>query len=180
MRGSRPGWYFEPGKHGGTINDIGVHGIDMTEWMTGLRFTEINAARTWNAIPKDRAFFNDAGQFMLTMENGCGVLGDVSYFSPDSCGYSLPYYWNFMFWGTKGVIRASPQGDTVELALNGRKNLSHVSRSTQAPCDYLTQFLLDIKGRPGDLNTETVLRASRTALKVQETADKKNPGVRLV
>ena len=24
----RPGWYFEPGKHGGTINDIGIHAFD--------------------------------------------------------------------------------------------------------------------------------------------------------
>ncbi|MFH1571023.1 MAG: Gfo/Idh/MocA family oxidoreductase, partial [Gemmatimonadota bacterium] len=25
LLGSRPGWYFEPGMHGGTINDIGIH-----------------------------------------------------------------------------------------------------------------------------------------------------------
>ncbi|MEI9897337.1 MAG: Gfo/Idh/MocA family oxidoreductase [Chthoniobacter sp.] len=35
LPGSRPGWYFEEGKHGGTINDIGIHAFDFVPWMTG-------------------------------------------------------------------------------------------------------------------------------------------------
>ncbi|MCP4516547.1 MAG: EamA family transporter, partial [Delftia sp.] len=27
--GERPAWYFEPGRHGGTITDIGVHAVDL-------------------------------------------------------------------------------------------------------------------------------------------------------
>lgn len=180
MQNSRPKWYFEKGKHGGTINDIGIHGIDIIEWITGLHFTEINAARTWNAFAKGYEFFNDAAQFMLTMENGCGVFGDVSYFSPDSCGYSLPYYWNFMFWGTKGIIRANLKDETVEMSCNGSKGLSYISQPAQVQPDYLDQFLMDIKGKPLDLDTETVIDITRKTLKIQAAADKGMPKISLL
>ncbi len=36
MYGKRPGWYFEVGKHGGVINDIVIHGIDLICYLTGL------------------------------------------------------------------------------------------------------------------------------------------------
>ncbi len=171
MWGSRAGWYFEQGKHGGTINDIGIHGIDIVEWMTGMKFTEINAARSWNAFAKECPHFNDAAQFMLTMENGCGVQGDVSYFAPDSCGYSLPYYWDFKIWGTNGVVRVSNDNDHIEAALNGNRGVSMVSTCSEVSPNYLEQFLADIAGEPGDLDTATVLRSSRVTLKIQQAAD---------
>ena len=179
LKNSRPKWYFEEGKHGGVINDIAIHGIDIVEWVTGLEFVEVNAARSWNATAGDCKFFNDAGQFMLTMSNGCGVLGDISYFSPDSCGYSLPYYWNFFFWGSKGVIRANLSDETIEMACDGEKTLQRIPRPANKPPDYLAQFLADIEGRPLELSTEIVLSASRKTLMIQGVADRKIQGVRL-
>ena len=100
MLGKRPGWYFEEGKHGGTINDLAIHAIDCLPWITGLEFETANAARCWNAFAPEYPHFHDGAQMMLTMDNGCGVLGDVSYFMPDKAGYSLPFYWRYTFWGT--------------------------------------------------------------------------------
>jgi predicted dehydrogenase len=177
--GTRPAWYFEAGKHGGTINDIAIHGIDIIEWMTGMKFTAINGARTWNAFATECPHFNDAGQFMLTMENGCGVMGDVSYFAPDSCGYVLPYYWDFKIWGTNGVVRATSQGDHIEAALNGNKGISMVSTCSEVPPNYLEQFLSDLAGAPGDLDTATVIRSSRVTLKIQHAADKGMTSIKL-
>jgi predicted dehydrogenase len=51
---TRPVWYFEPGKHGGTINDIGIHAFDFVPWMTGHGWREVVWARSWNG--KARAF----------------------------------------------------------------------------------------------------------------------------
>jgi predicted dehydrogenase len=104
MFGTRPGWYFEPGKHGGTINDIAIHAINTIAWITGRRFTMVNSARNWNARLKEVPHFKDAAQMMLTMDNGCGVLGDVSYLIPDSFGYGHPLYWRFLFWGSAGML----------------------------------------------------------------------------
>ena len=41
LLGSRPGWYFEQGKHGGTIADIGIHAIDALPWVTGHQWSKI-------------------------------------------------------------------------------------------------------------------------------------------
>ena len=68
------------------MNDIAVHTIDYIRWETGLEFGSINAA-----LPQVPDFKN-AAQAMLTLQNGCGVLGDVSYLSPDGFGYQFPHY----------------------------------------------------------------------------------------
>jgi predicted dehydrogenase len=180
MQNSRPKWYFEGEKHGGTINDIAIHGLDLVEWITGESFTEINSARTWRSpFVKGDADFNDAGQFMMTMSNGCGVLGEVSYFMPNSCGYSLPYYWEFTLWGTKGIIRANLKNEYVELTHNGDKGISYIAQPFQIQPDYLEQFLADIKGNSVELNTEKIISISRKTLKLQEAADKSMPSIKL-
>ena len=51
--GTRPMWYFEAGKHGGTINDIAIHGIDALRFVTGLAFRRpVTAPSSW---PNSRA-----------------------------------------------------------------------------------------------------------------------------
>ena len=172
-RGSRPGWYFEPGKHGGTINDIAVHAVDLIPWITGLRFTTVNAARSWNAFADDVPHFKDAGQVMLTMDNGCGVLGDVSYFIPDTQGYTFPLYWRTTFWGRQGVIETASPSESILIGMAGEKEVRRQPLGPGAPGGYLTSFLHDIAGAPDPdgLSTDTVLRASRVTLTAQHAAD---------
>jgi predicted dehydrogenase len=179
MWGTRPGWYFEKGKHGGTINDIAVHGIDYLTWATGMKFTELTTASTWNAFADECPIFDDAGQFMAKMENGCGVIADVSYFAPDSCGYALPHYWEFTIWGRKGVARTFAANDNVQLSLNGDKNTKSIPAATEIQDDYLAQFLSELAGNPEDLTTAKVIESARITLKIQQAADNKTAYVAL-
>lgn len=181
LLGTRPDWYFEPGKHGGTINDIGVHALDALPWITGLEWDTIHAARCWNAFAPQYPHFEGAGQLMLTMENGAGVLGDVSYMMPDSSGYTLPFYWRMTFWGRKGVLElSSTQGDIV-LALDGESSVRHEPLFDGDPGGYLRAFLHDIAGATGqdELCTADSLRVTRTALLVQRAADNRLFDIRL-
>jgi len=173
LLGTRPGWYFEPGKHGGTINDIAIHALDAIPWITGLQFATVNAARCWNAFAAGYPHFEGAGQMMLTLENGAGVLGDVSYMMPDSSGYALPLYWRMTFWGRKGVFEVSYNVPHASLALNGEKGVRQVPLSEANPGGYLRSFLRDVQGVSiGDeLCTAQSLRAARLALTIQKVAD---------
>jgi len=173
LLGSRASWYFEPGKHGGTINDIAIHAVDALPWITGLQFTTVNAARTWNAFAPDFFHFHDAAQLMLTMDNGCGVLGDVSYFMPDSMGYTLPHYWRMTFWGRQGVLETSATSDHIWMALNGESAPRKEALPPGNPAGYLHAFLRDIAGttRADELTTADVLKSARTALLIQAVAD---------
>jgi predicted dehydrogenase len=165
---SRAKWYFEPGKHGGTITDIGIHAIDAIPWMTGLEFETINAARCWNAFAPDYPHFEDGGQMMLTMDNGCGVLGDVSYFMPDKGGYSSPYYWRMTIWGREGVLETATASTAITQTVNGElveRPLADVKER------YFEQFVKDIQGEDVELNSAAVIHSMRAVLKIQQAAD---------
>ena len=169
--GSRPMWYFEKGKHGGTINDIAIHGIDFITWATGLEFKTVNSARCWNSVPKDYPFFKDGAQLMMTMNNGCGVLGDVSYFAPDKLKFSLPQNWRFTFWGTEGVLEVSAAG--IQLAQKGEEKMIVPELPQATPGNYLQNFIDEINGvyKTGGICTESVIKSTRACLTAQKTAD---------
>ncbi|MEW6750213.1 MAG: Gfo/Idh/MocA family oxidoreductase [Candidatus Latescibacterota bacterium] len=172
MLGSRPSWYFEPGKHGGTITDIGIHAIDALPWMTGLQLCTINAARSWNAFVPQYPEFHDAGQMMLTMSNGCGVLGDVSYHGPEGMGYRTPFYWRMTFWGREGVIEGGPTMDAITVVGARDQEVRHEPLPAARHGGYLRAFLDDIAGRRPEngLDTDAVLTSMRRAILVQEAA----------
>jgi len=174
MLDERPSWYFEPGMHGGTINDIGVHAVDYIPWATGMRISKINSARSWNAFAKKYPYFKDAGQMMLTMENGCGILGDVSYFSPDSHGYGLPFYWRFTVYGTGGIVETSATSKNIIFAKNGEKQISFLNLPEPDDGGYFKAFIDDINGtrEPDKLNTYDVILSSYIALLIQDAGDK--------
>jgi predicted dehydrogenase len=173
MPDSRPGWYFEEGKHGGTINDIGIHAIDGLPWLTGLAIARVTAARSWNALAVKAPHMHDCGQMMLELENGAGVLGDVSYLLPDSHGYSHPYYWRFTFWGSKGVLETAYNSDCLTVSMLGESEPRSIALAAGRPAGYLQDFIDDINGvgSAGASDTESVIASSLTTLRIQHAAD---------
>lgn len=173
LPGTRPSWYFEPGKHGGTINDIVIHAVDAIPWITGQPFTVLHAARTWNALAREHPHFRDGGQIMASLGNACGVLGDVSYFMPNSMGYSLPHYWRMTFWGEKGMVETSTTADSILVALDGEPQPRLEPLPEGNPAGYFKAFLAEIAGqsRPDQLTTDVILTATRQALTMQWAAD---------
>ena len=101
--GNRPMWYFEKGMHGGTLNDLAIHGVDLIADLTGLRMKKVNAARCWNAFATQEKDFKDCAIYMATLENEAGVLADISY-SATPLVYKTDIYWNFKFWCDKGLV----------------------------------------------------------------------------
>jgi len=102
--GKRAGWYFEKGKHGGVINDIAVHGIDLVRMFTGSDVDSVIGAREWNFYAREVPSFLDSAQFMIKMKSGAGVVADVSYSAPSEYGYTHPSYWHFRIFGKEGMI----------------------------------------------------------------------------
>ncbi|MDD4097466.1 MAG: Gfo/Idh/MocA family oxidoreductase [Lentisphaeria bacterium] len=170
---TRPKWYFTPGCHGGTITDIGIHAIDLLPWLTGRGLAEVTAARAWNAKAAAAPCFKDCAQFMLRMENGGGVLGDVSYLSPDHCGYGVRQYWRLTVHGDGGVLESQNGEKTVHCALNGDPAPRDLPVDEGPYGSYLEDFLNDMAGNLSacDLTTAGVLHSMRQTLIVQQAAD---------
>ena len=177
MLGKRPAWYFEPGKHGGTINDIAIHAIDLIPWLTGRTITQATAARAWNARLPQFPHFQDAAQVMLGLDNGGGVLGDLSYLAPDGVGYAVEQYWRVTCHGDGGVIETNYNAKAVTLAVG--TEVKTVPAEANRPAGCLDAFLDDIAGnlKDGALDTATVLEVSRRTLLIQEAADRNQTNV---
>ena len=162
----RPSWYFEDGKHGGTINDLAIHGIDLVRMLTGLEFAKTDAARVWNSYAFKTKNFKDAALFMARLENGAGVLADVSYSAP-SQAFKMPSYWEFRFWCEKGMLSFNYVDNKVTLYKEGETQAEVFEGVTDCG-DYLDEFI------NGTSDTENVLNSTETALLIQKDADK-NP-----
>ncbi len=167
--GTRPMWYFEEGKHGGTINDIAIHGIDALRYITGLEFVKTTAARTWNAYAKEVPFFNDCAQLMAEYEGGAGVMADVSYAAQTATAGQMPSYWRFNIWGEKGAVEFR----------YGENKLIFADRDSVKPeeiaCVPVTENWLHDFAKDYDENTLLdVIASSKAALEIQQAADQAN------
>jgi predicted dehydrogenase len=168
----RPGWYFQAGMHGGTINDLAIHALDLIPWLTGRSFKSIVAARVWNARA-DKDFFQDGAQLMLTLDNDGGVLGDVSYLSPEKCGYGLDQYWRLTVHGSGGLIEGSLLHDSLKLITHEDASPQQLSAADNDLESYLDDFLAEIGGAPScdGLTTPSVIQSSRLALLAQQVGE---------
>ena len=168
--GRRPEWYYEPGMHGGVINDIAIHGIDVLNFALGLAVDKTIAARCWNKFAECEPSFRDSAQLMLTANNGAGILADVSYAIPDGIEFSLPYYWQFYIWGTKGTISLSLNEEKSFYFLKGCDSPILLNEKT-VEIDYLTDFRNLVADKENVvLSMEEVFHATRSTLLVQNQA----------
>ncbi|MBQ2955908.1 MAG: Gfo/Idh/MocA family oxidoreductase [Clostridia bacterium] len=166
--GSRPGWYFEEGKHGGTINDIAIHGVDVLRYMTGLEFVRPVSARTWNAYAKEVPHFNDCAQFMAEYEGGAGLIADVSYAAQTKSGWQLPSYWRFTVWGEAGSVEFKYGTGKVYYAD------SECTEAIEISCEPVEETWLTDFVKPFDAAAlRDVLASQEAVLTIQKAADDK-------
>ena len=166
----RPEWYFEKGRHGGTINDIMVHGIDSVAYLTGQPVVEVLAARAWNMEPAEAPFFQDCDQALFRLANGAGAMMEASYKAPKG----HPSNWTARLWGTQGDLTAMASGEitlrragepakTIEAKVENRSNVGD-------------DFLHETGGLPGhrpELTTAESLDSTEKAVRTQWAADEK-------
>src|SRR5205085_3438065 len=142
--------------------------------LTGRELIECIAARAWNARlpqPASGGHFQDAAQIMLKMDNGGGVLGDVSYLSPDGLKYSAPQYWRITIHGDAGMIETKYAATTVMLAQTADASPQILPAEPDRPAGRLDAFLAEISGAARDesaLTTRHVLDATRKTLLIQQ------------
>ncbi|MDP6442986.1 MAG: Gfo/Idh/MocA family oxidoreductase [Pirellulaceae bacterium] len=180
LRGKRPGWYFEDGLHGGTLNDIAIHAIDMIPWATGHEISTVVGARCWNARVAECPSFRECGQAMLTLANGAGIICDVSYLTPDSFAYAFPHYWRFCLWGDAGTLVASLNDSRLTLYRDGETDAVQIELPAGNPGGYLNAFLAETRGETDlPLTSADALKATRTTLLIQQAADQGRGNVEL-
>ena len=165
--GNRPMWYFEKGMHGGTLNDLAIHGVDLITHLTGLCMAEVNAARCWNAYATEQKDFKDCATYMATLENGAGVLADISYSAPPLV-YATDIYWNFKFWCDNGLVTFNWVETDVKVYKLGEAQ-PKVLQGVKDDKNYLDDFLDEIE-KDEKAMTDSVLCTTYHALLLQSKA----------
>jgi len=165
--GSRPNWYFEEGKHGGTLNDIMIHGIDMVRWITGAEYEKVIAAGASGVQDSPApASFQQSAQCFLQLDNGARLFGDASYLCPE--GHGSP--WRFYLWGSRGhIYYESGQAPVVQPA--GEPEYTAEPADFQ-PLDPFEDFARQVQfGEDGYLTMDECLKSTMAALTAQAAAD---------
>lgn len=162
--GTRPMWYFEPGKHGGTINDLMIHGFDLVRWATGLEFTKVIFADAWNRRAPNN--MQDAAQMALEFGNNAKYLGDCSYMAAEGG----PEHWRFFLWGTEGSIAHDGHQFIWTRAGEG---VQEITPCNQPPTnDPFEDFMESLHtGRQRWMSTEECLAAEAVAVQTQLAGD---------
>ena len=77
----RPAWFWEPGRYGGIICDIGSHQFDQFLFFTGSNRGEIVASQAGNVHHPEHPHFQDFGDVVVRGNGGTGYIR-LDWFTP--------------------------------------------------------------------------------------------------
>lgn len=150
----RPGWFWDPARHGGIICDIGSHQFDQFLYFTGSTSGEIVAAQVRNVRHPEHPAFQDFGDAMVRGNGGTGYIR-VDWFTPDG----LPTWGDtrLTILGTDGYIEVRKNVD-----LAGRAGPNHLFIADRAGVRYIDCKAVDLPF--GRQLVDDVLNRTETAM----------------
>ncbi|HNQ88944.1 MAG TPA: Gfo/Idh/MocA family oxidoreductase [Verrucomicrobiota bacterium] len=83
---SRPAWFWDPGKYGGILVDLGCHQIEQFLFYTGARSARVLQSQVANHHCPAHPAFEDFGEALLAADNGSTHYCRVDWFTPDGLG----------------------------------------------------------------------------------------------
>jgi predicted dehydrogenase len=144
--GSRPEWFGDKDKYGGTIGWVGIHAFDFINFVTGLGFSKVAAMQSNFSHPK-RPACEDNCTIISELSNGGHCTVSVDLFRPSSARSHGDDWIRVV--GTKGIIEARGSDNTCRVLVDTEK-----PESIELPqkSKIFKEFLLSLSG---DRNIET-------------------------
>jgi predicted dehydrogenase len=170
---TRPEWFWDPERYGGTLCDLGSHQADEFVYFTGSTSAEVAMSRVANVNHPDRPKFQDFGDMMISGDGGFGYFR-VDWFTPDGLGVFGDER-TFLL-GTEGYIEMRKTVD-----ITGRQGADHVLIADRKSARYIDcknlsmpfgqQFVQDIVNRTHVAQDQAAaLLATELVLKGQKNA----------
>ena len=179
---TRPDWFFDPGKAGGILCDIGSHQCDQFLYYTGSEAAEVAFAQTGNFNTAGYPAYQDFGDMSVRSDHATGYIR-IDWFTPD--GLATWGDGRTFILGTDGYIEmrkyidiAGRQGGNHLFLVNQKETL-YVDCS-QVPMPYGEQLVNDVAGRTETAMTQDhCFLATELALRAQEIAHSLTGGITL-
>jgi predicted dehydrogenase len=170
---SRPDWFWDPLRYGGTLCDLGTHQADEFVFYTGSTVAEVTASQVANVKYRHRPNFQDFGDMMVNGNGGLGYFR-VDWLTPDGLG-AFGDERTFIL-GTEGYVEMRK---TIDIA--GRTGGDHVLIVDRKSARYIDcsklvlpfgpRFVEDIVNRTQVAqNQAAALLATELVLKAQKNA----------
>jgi predicted dehydrogenase len=156
--GTRPDWFGDTDKYGGTIGWVGIHAFDYINYITGLDFTKVAAMQS-NFAHSERPACEDNCALVAELRNGGHATISVDYCRPEIAGTHGDDWIRIV--GTKGVLEAS--GYKMECSVISNEKGSFQYALPDRKDRIFSRFLLNILG--GKSNDE-IAQASFMLTKV--------------
>eukprot|EP00831_Metopus_contortus_P079473 TRINITY_DN7913_c0_g1_i3.p1 TRINITY_DN7913_c0_g1~~TRINITY_DN7913_c0_g1_i3.p1 ORF type:complete len:348 (+),score=54.46 TRINITY_DN7913_c0_g1_i3:1454-2497(+) len=149
-------WRQEKAKSGGgCLMDMGVHCIDLVEYITGMHVTKVAAFNETVAFSYD---VEDTSTILLRLTNGAQCVVQTNFNIPDEAAK-----WRLEFFGTKGRLL----GDTIIGQNDGGKlNAVFIAKNQayNAAQNHHDDDGIDISGDFGDMYTREIESFSESIL----------------
>ena len=116
--GTRPEWFGDKDKYGGTIGWVGIHAFDFINFVTNLGFGKV-AAMQGNFSHPERPACEDNCTIIAELSNGGHCTVSVDLFRPQSAQTHGDDWIRVV--GTKGIIEASGSDNTCMVIIDGEK-----------------------------------------------------------
>lgn len=174
---TRPGWFFDPGKAGGILCDIGSHQCDQFLFYTGSKEASVNFSQIGNFNMPDYPAYQDFGDMSVRSSHASGYIR-IDWFTPD--GLATWGDGRTFILGTEGYIELRKYID-----ITGRPGGNHLFLVNQKETKYFNcskvylpygeQLVSDVVNR-----TETAMSqdhcflATELALAAQKMASRLN------
>lgn len=174
---TRPDWFFDPGKAGGILCDIGSHQCDQFLYYTGSKQAEVCFSQVGNFNLPDYPKYDDFGDMIVKGPHATGYIR-IDWFTPD--GLDTWGDGRMFILGTEGYIEMRKYIDIAgrkggnHLFLVNRKETKYYDCS-QVYMPYGEQLVSDVVNRTETAMTQAhCFLATEQALIAQKKAVKLN------
>jgi predicted dehydrogenase len=166
--GTRPDWFGDKDKYGGTIGWVGIHAFDYINYITGLNFAKV-AAMQGNFAHSERPACEDNCAIVAELSNGGHITISVDYCRPEIADTHGDDWVRIV--GTKGVLEAS--GSKKECSVISKDKGSFQYPLPEGKDKIFSKFLLNIlAGKSNDKIAQASFMLTKVCLIAIEAARK--------
>lgn len=165
--GDRAAWYASRGRLGGTIPFIGIHSMDIIQWVTGLDYTQVAACHGTIGHPEAGETENHAS-VLAQLSNGASVTARIDYLRPakaDTHGDD-----RVRVVGTKGFVEVNEGDDAVSLVTNEKTERIAFGETE----NLFVEFAKSLRGGPPPrISADDSFYITEVVLQARQAADDK-------
>jgi predicted dehydrogenase len=164
---TRPEWFRQKARLGGTIPYIGIHPVDLMRWVTGLDYTHVAAVQGAQGKRDVMGEAESQASVLLRLANGGSATARLDYLRPETA----PTHGDDRLHvaGTEGVLDMQEANKNVMVVTTKQK--PYEVTPERVPNLFVAFMQAIQKGEPSPIPAEDCFRVTEVVLTARQAAD---------